>query len=86
MSPSSRSKAPTPRKSAAPKTTGNGAARTPRTRVKSAAAPTHQQIAERAYLIHLSRGGHHGRPEDDWLQAERELGVPAARRKRTAKR
>nr|QKW93663.1 hypothetical protein [Vitiosangium cumulatum] len=35
--------------------------------------PTHEQIARRAYELFLSRGGSHGRHEDDWLQAEREL-------------
>jgi hypothetical protein len=54
-----------------------------------AALPTHQQIAERAYLIHLSRGGHHGSAAEDWLQAERELMATtrsaAPARKRTAR-
>lgn len=35
--------------------------------------PTHEQIARRAYELFLSRGAHHGRHEDDWFQAEREL-------------
>ncbi len=33
----------------------------------------HEQIARRAYEIYLARGGEHGRHEDDWNQAEREL-------------
>ena len=37
---------------------------------KRASAPTHDQIAERAYEIHEREGGHH---EDNWLRAEREL-------------
>ena len=35
--------------------------------------PTQEQIARRAYEIFLARGGQHGNPEADWLQAEREL-------------
>ncbi|PTL77664.1 DUF2934 domain-containing protein [Vitiosangium sp. GDMCC 1.1324] len=35
--------------------------------------PTHEQIARRAYELFLSRGASHGRHEDDWIQAEREL-------------
>ncbi|WNG38996.1 DUF2934 domain-containing protein [Archangium violaceum] len=35
--------------------------------------PTQEQIARRAYELFLARGGSHGRHEDDWLQAEREL-------------
>ncbi len=35
--------------------------------------PTQEQIAARAYHIYLERGGSDGNPEEDWLQAEREL-------------
>jgi hypothetical protein len=35
--------------------------------------PTNDQIAVRAYEIYLARGGEHGRDQDDWYQAEREL-------------
>jgi hypothetical protein len=34
---------------------------------------TREQIARRAYEIHLLRGGAHGHDIDDWLQAEKEL-------------
>ncbi len=34
---------------------------------------THEEIAMRAYEIYQARGGNHGRHEDDWQQAEREL-------------
>jgi hypothetical protein len=34
---------------------------------------TDEQIARRAYEIHLARGGRQGNPEQDWFQAEREL-------------
>jgi len=36
-------------------------------------APTPEEIRERAYEIHIERGGIHGCDLDDWLQAEREL-------------
>ena len=35
--------------------------------------PSHEQIAERAYGLWLSRGAHGGDAFDDWLRAEREL-------------
>ena len=35
--------------------------------------PTPQQIRERAFEIHIERGGIHGMDVDDWMQAEREL-------------
>ena len=38
-----------------------------------AAEPTDEEIAVRAYHIYLERGGVEGNPDDDWLQAKREL-------------
>ena len=38
-----------------------------------AAQPTDEEIAVRAYHIYLERGGVEGNPDDDWLQAKREL-------------
>ncbi|MEI6084701.1 MAG: DUF2934 domain-containing protein [Verrucomicrobiota bacterium] len=35
--------------------------------------PTHQQIAARAYELHVQRGRMDGYDMDDWLQAEYEL-------------
>lgn len=35
--------------------------------------PTHDEIQQRAYAIHIKRGGHDGNDLDDWLQAEKEL-------------
>ena len=35
--------------------------------------PSLAEIRERAFDIHIERGGIHGRDLDDWLQAEREL-------------
>ncbi|MBV8377702.1 MAG: DUF2934 domain-containing protein [Verrucomicrobia bacterium] len=40
---------------------------------RNTTAPTREQIARRAYEIHLTRGGSPGDPEQDWLQAEKEL-------------
>ena len=36
-------------------------------------APTAEEIRQRAFEIHIERGGIHGCDLDDWLQAEREL-------------
>jgi hypothetical protein len=36
-------------------------------------APIPEEIRERAFAIHIERGGIHGCDLDDWLQAEREL-------------
>jgi hypothetical protein len=44
-----------------------------RTTRKTTADVTHEQIATRAYYIHLEEGGD---PHANWLRAEREL-VPA---------
>jgi hypothetical protein len=38
-----------------------------------AAQPTDEEIAVRAYHIYLERDGVEGNPDDDWLQAKREL-------------
>ncbi len=44
-------------------------------RSEAARAPSHDEIASRAYEIYLSRGASPGRDLDDWLEAERELQV-----------
>jgi DUF2934 family protein len=36
-------------------------------------APTPEEIRQRAYEIHIERGGRLGNELDDWLRAEREL-------------
>lgn len=38
-----------------------------------ARSPSVEEIRQRAYEIHLERGGMHGCDQDDWLRAEREL-------------
>ncbi len=48
------------------------------TPIKSAAkakkaGPSLEEISRRAYEIYQARGGEHGRHEEDWQQAEREL-------------
>ena len=35
--------------------------------------PRREEIRRRAYELHLERGCIHGRDQDDWFQAEREL-------------
>lgn len=44
-------------------------------RTEMTQAPSHDQIALRAYEIYLSRGASPGSDLDDWLEAERELRV-----------
>ena len=41
--------------------------------VRRTGSPTHEEIAKRAYEIFMTRGGTHGRHEEDWYQALREL-------------
>jgi len=41
-------------------------------------APTHDEIAMRAYHIYLQRNGAPGHPFDDWKLAEQELLAEAA--------
>jgi len=40
------------------------------------AQPSDDDIRFRAYEIYVARGEQPGRDVDDWLQAERELGLP----------
>ncbi len=35
--------------------------------------PSSEEIARRAYEIWLARGGDHGKHQEDWQQAERQL-------------
>jgi hypothetical protein len=42
-------------------------------RSQLAGAPSVEEIRQRAYEIHLERGGVHGRDQEDWLEAERDL-------------
>lgn len=36
-------------------------------------SPTNEEIARRAFELYLARGREHGRAQEDWLTAEREL-------------
>lgn len=58
-----------------PKTGKSPAKRTakPRPAAPCASAPTHDDIANRAYELFLQRGAQHGQDFEDWLAAEREL-------------
>jgi hypothetical protein len=60
-----------PRKTASE--TASAATPKPRKSAAAKAAPTHDQIALRAYHIYLQRNGAPGNPFDDWKQAEQEL-------------
>ena len=44
----------------------------PRPRPIAAAAPTHEDIARRAYEIYVEKGCPQGQSEQNWLQAEQE--------------
>jgi hypothetical protein len=53
-----------------PKSTKTPAVRKPTLRRKRAPALTHEEIATRAYYLHLAGGSD---PLGDWLRAEQEL-------------
>ncbi|MEN9797676.1 MAG: hypothetical protein RL653_1372 [Pseudomonadota bacterium] len=48
----------------------------------SNAGPTREEIALRAFQLSQQRGDGPGSPEEDWLQAERELRLRDALRRR----
>ena len=45
----------------------------PRSKPAPTAAPTHEDIAKRAYEIYVQKGDLHGDAEQNWKQAEQEL-------------
>ena len=71
-----------PKKAAATTATSTPKPRKPRA---TKSAPTHEEIALRAYHIFLERNGAPGNPFEDWTRAERELlegsAKPKSRRK-----
>ena len=70
-----------PRK--ATKASGTGTRQRP-----AAAESAEETIRQRAYELHLERGGAHGRDMDDWLEAERQVQArqqPAATRSKRKK-
>ncbi|HVV49171.1 MAG TPA: DUF2934 domain-containing protein [Polyangia bacterium] len=66
-------------KTSAPKAVKAGAGTTAKAATTSSAAvkpaPTHDEIAKRAYELYLARGGEHGHADEDWARAESELGA-----------
>jgi hypothetical protein len=66
-----------PPANAAAETTSLGSVETttasPSTTSTSTRAPSHDEIAHRAFELFLARGRQHGRAQEDWLSAEREL-------------
>jgi Protein of unknown function (DUF2934) len=64
-------KASSAKKAAPAKKAATGAKKKATSSKRAAKAPTHDEIARRAYEIHEREGGNH---EQNWLRAERELG------------
>jgi hypothetical protein len=62
-------------KTSAPKAVKAGAGKKTKAASTAKAAPTHDEIAKRAYELYLARGSEHGHDEQDWAQAESELGA-----------
>jgi len=44
-----------------------------KTKSKTSARPSHEQIAERAHELWLKNGGKHGEDQQHWLEAEAQL-------------
>lgn len=63
--------------------TTSSAAPKPRKAPAAKPAPTHDEIALRAYHIYLQRNGAPGNPFEDWKQAEQELLAEAAAKPRS---
>jgi len=66
-----------------PKVVPGRAEQTPRSAPAKVPAPIAGEIALRAYLIYLSRGSgenSEAEAEEDWIRAERELGIERPRR------
>jgi hypothetical protein len=61
-------------KTSAPKAVKAGG-KTKATVSAAKAAPSHEEIAARAYELYLARGSEHGHDAEDWAQAESELGA-----------
>jgi Protein of unknown function (DUF2934) len=51
----------------------------------TSAKPTYEEIALRAYHIHLERGGAPGDPYQDWIRAEQELSSKPAKTRSKSK-
>jgi hypothetical protein len=63
-------------KTSAPKAVKAGASQAAKAESAAVkAAPSHDEIAKRAYELYLARGAEHGHAEEDWTRAESELGA-----------
>jgi hypothetical protein len=51
----------------------HGAVESKQTQPHLSSPPSPEEIRQRAYELHLERGCVHGRDQEDWLQAERDL-------------
>jgi Protein of unknown function (DUF2934) len=57
-----------------PEKMSHRSAETPLSRAGQAREPDPAQVAQRAYERFVQRGGEHGHDQEDWLEAEKELG------------
>jgi DUF2934 family protein len=57
----------------------------PKLRLKKP-GPTHDQIANRAFEIYISRGREHGHDVGDWFEAERQLKLELQPKRRAVRR
>jgi DUF2934 family protein len=57
----------------------------PKLRLKKP-GPTHDQIANRAFEIYISRGREHGHDVGDWFDAERQLKLELQPKRRAVRR
>lgn len=75
--PRSTRKTTTTDKPKAPRATKPRASKAGATAVAEPPAPTHEQIAMRAHELYVSSGHQHGREQEFWLEAERQLKAEA---------
>lgn len=71
--PTSKRPSKRPPAATAAETTTAVESTTSTTATTSARTPSHDEIAQRAFELFLARGRQHGRAQEDWLNAEREL-------------
>lgn len=61
------------RHAAARTTAARGTTRTRKARATASHGPTHEEIALRAHALYAQSGYVHGRDQEFWLEAERQL-------------